>query len=319
MLANELSVWLRESLASVRLVLNLPGAIAIMFFRSIKPFSIALMSTLLVACGGGSTTPEAQTPVEPSDDGRCGAREYYNGSANLPAVYFNGFLPVSAQVPQGTETLDTAYTYNAQARQITVTETNSLNAGITTRIYQLDALGRPVSRSQRVVNTAIQLDRRLPELLYTYDDRGLLSGYTSHAVDGNRVAEEPNSSLSFQWSEVGGISQAVNNAPFTSDLISATTTYTYACTRLASVTIVSVFRSQAETTRRYEVTTTGSGKALTSTTTLVGSAVPGRSLTFDNSGNLIAAGLKTINYEATTEPVVNIELFENAIRHSGLL
>lgn len=289
-----------------------------MLLRRIAALYIALLMLLPIGCGGGSSTSEEPVNEEPAEDNACSVREYYNDSTYLPAVYANGFQPVSAQLPHESETLDTTYEYSAQDRQITVTESSSLNAGTTSRLYQLDTLGRPVSRSHRVVNLPIGLDRRLPELFYMYDNSGLLSGYTSHAVDGEVVADIPSSSVSFQWSDVGGISQAVHNASFAADLISATTTYTYACTRLTAVSIDSVFRSKAETSRSYTVTTTGSGRAITSTTTLVNSQLPGRVLTFDTHGNLTMAGAKTINYEAITDPIVNIELFENAIRHSGL-
>ena len=52
---------------------------------------------------------------------------------------------------------------------------------------------------------------------------------------------------------------------------------------------------------------------------LVGAGVQGQRLIFDNVGNLVVISGETINYEATDAQIVNIELFENAIRYRGLL
>lgn len=279
--------------------------------------TVFLSSVLLTSCGGGSSGGASDN--QPPDNTSCEEREYFNDTVGLPAAYFNGHIPISSQLPQGTLTLDTVYDYDMDARRITVTESNSLTPGTTTTSYELDEQGRPSTRNGRVVNFAIQLNDALPQLRYSYDSDGLLTGYTVHSVDDQGVASSALSEVTLEWSDVGGVSTSVNSGTATGDLVTSTTTYTYDCTRVRTATIESEYRSQPDVVQNYTIETTGSGKAVSTFTTLVGAGVAAKVLRFDSAGNVIDRAGETINYETTDEQIVNIELFENAIRYYGLL
>ena len=104
------------------------------------------------------------------------------------------------------------------------------------------------------------------------------------------------------------------------DLIRTITSYAYRCTRLVSATILSEYNNQPAVEQNYSVQNTGSGKAITASLLLTDtSGVQPRRIVFDDTGNLISINDKIVYYEATTEPVVNIELFEHAIRNRGFI
>lgn len=281
---------------------------------------VIVVSTLFLgACGGSSDSGTPGDGTLPPDNTSCDTREFYNDVTGAPAVYFNGYVPVSSQTPQGSVTTDKVYTYDMDARRITMTETNSLTPGTTTQIYTLDDAGRPATRNERVVNFAIQLDIALPELRYSYDAEGLLQGYTSHAVNDNGTSEVAGTTVDIEWSDVGGISRLITTPAAGSDLITSTTTYTYDCTTLRTATVDSDYRNQTVNPQNYTTQTSGTGKAVTTTTTLLDSGLSGQRLVFDGSGNLVDARGETINYEEIADQVVNIVLFENALRYKGLI
>jgi len=281
-------------------------------------FSLVISTVLLGACGGGSSSTPA-VALQPLDNEECGDREFFNDMVGTPAAYFNGHIPISSQTPQGTGSLNKVYEYDIPARRITETETNTFGPGSTTTTYLLDDVGRPLTRNRRVVNFAIQLDLVQPELRYNYDAEGLLTGYTQHSINGDNVASEPNITVDIDWSEVGGIKTLTTVSSGTGDFISSTTTYSYNCTTLLSAMVESDNRTQPDTVQNYTVQTTGSGKAVTTTTTLEAAGVQGQRLVFDTAGNLVDVRGQTINYEATDDQIVNIVLFEHALRYRGLL
>jgi len=59
--------------------------------------------------------------------------------------------------------------------------------------------------------------------------------------------------------------------------------------------------------------TAGSGQAISEDGTRVSQTTPEVTLDFDANGNIVQ-GFGIANYEPTTEQVVNVELFENALR-----
>ena len=277
----------------------------------------AAICIALSACGGGGGSGGGS--FDPQNAGySCDERTFFNNEVGTPAIYFNGQIPVSSQVDQGGFTTDKVYVHDFESRTITINETNSASSGSTTTVYALDDAGRPTQRTTQVVNSAIQLNTTLPELRYFYDSEGLLSRYTLHSVVDGITDEQPYNTATFTWTDIAGIE--TSTLPASATVSGSTFTYDYDCTTLLSVT-EEFFQDSTSTAivRNSNVVTNGSGKAVTTVTTLESPGVSGRQMVFDSFGNLTQVGDETINYEPTTEQVVNIELFENAIRHRGLL
>jgi len=253
---------------------------------------------------GMDTGMELIAELDPENTGMsCGDRSFLNDTAGLPSVYFNGFIPVTKQ-QAGFVTTDWVYTYDFESRTITVNRTDDFGSGSINNVYTLDELGRPISRVERIRNFAIQLDDRF-DTQYTYDERGLVSSFmTNEVVDG--VAVQPGSETNLTWSDVGGISLRESS--------SSNLSYEWDCTTLLSYTQV----SNGSAPLNFTVTTVGSGQAVTVESTLDGQTSPQVVREFDANGNIVQ-GFGVANYEPTSEQVVNIELFENALFFGGSL
>lgn len=280
-------------------------------------FYSAAMCFGLSACGGGGSSGGASFDAQNAGFS-CDERTFLNATVGVPAIYYNEQIPVSSQVNQGSFTTDNVYVHDFEARTITVNETNTGNAGSTTTVYSLDDAGRPTKKTTRVVNFAIQLNTFLPELRYNYDSEGLVSSYTLHGSVDDQPVEQPFNTVAVTWTDVGGVETVTQ--PATGSTSGSTFTYQYDCTTLLSVAEEFFERpSSSAAIRRSTVVTSGAGRAVTTVTKPDGSGLSGRRLVFDSFGNLVQVGDEIINYEPTSEQVVNIELFENALRYRGLI
>lgn len=288
-------------------------------FRYSTLFLSTTICTALSACGGGSSGGSGGAAFDPQNAGfSCDERTFFNDNVSTPAIYFNGQIPVSSQNVQGSGTTDNVYTYDLEARTITIDQTNTVNAGRTTWVYTLDDTGKPVKRTTFVENFAIQLSSFTTELRYSYDNEGLLTNYTIHGFEEDQVIDEPSKTVTFTWTDIAGIETSTLPADASSS--GSTYTYEYDCTTLTSVE-EQFFQTSSSTAviRNSTVVASGSGKGITTVTTLDSPGVQGRTLVFDSFGSLVQVGTETINHEPTSEQVVNIELFENAIRYKGLI
>ena len=128
----------------------------------------------------------------------------------------------------------------------------------------------------------------------------------------DQLVEQPYDTVELTWTDIAGIE--TRTLPATGNSSGRTYTYQYDCTTLLSV-VEEYFETSSSPAviRSSTVVTSGSGKAVTTVTT------PGRKLVFDSFGNLVQIGDETLNYESTSEQVVNIVLFENALGYSGLI
>ena len=290
-----------------------------MLYLCPKKVGLYLSLLTLTACGGGSgggteagadvVTDEGTDVVtdagmeiisefDPQNtDTSCDDRAFFNDMAGVPAIYFNGQIPVSKQLA-GSTNFDWIYTYDFGTSTITVNRINDFGPGTTNNVYTLDELGRPITRVERIRNPVIQLDDRF-DTQYTYDESGLVSSFTTNEVV-NGVAVEPGTETNLTWTDVGGVSLL--------ETPGGSISYEWDCTTLLSYTQV----SNGGSPQNFTVTTVGSGQAVTVEAILEGQTLPIVSREFDADGNIVQ-GFGVASYEPTPEQVVNIELFENAL------
>ena len=299
-----------------------------MLYMRPKKIGLYLSLAALTACGGGGSgggsdvvtdgvtdvvtdsetdiIPDGETDVgmevvgafDPQNTGlSCEERTFFNDMPGVPAIYFNGQIPVSKQLA-GSTNFDWVYTYDFAARTITVNRINDFGPSSINTVYTLDELGRPITRLERIHNAVIQLDDRF-DTQYTYDERGLVTSFTTNEVV-NGVIVEPGTDTNLTWSDVGGVSMRVTPG--------GSISYEWDCTTLLSYTQV----SNGSSPQNFTVTTLGSGQAVTVESILDGQNLTFVNLEFDADGNIVQ-GFGVANYEPTSEQVVNIELFENAL------